>query len=135
MQGLCSLDVQGPVGMEGALDFIHDGKDRPETAAEAEEIIRSTFARLSEIDELLAGQSRHWDVARMGLVDRNILRIAVWELLTDHAPKKVIITEAMRLAAEFAAVESSGFINGVLDATANRISRDAGDKQQQMNIE
>ena len=130
MQGLCCLDVQGEGGMAAVLEFIRDGRENAETTNEAECMVHGVFGRRNEIDELLSGQSQHWKVARMGLVERNILRLAVWELLTAHAPKKVVINEALRLAKEFAAPESGGFINGVLDAAAERISRDAGDKQQ-----
>lgn len=108
------------------LEFIRDGRVNPETITEAESIARSVFDRLEEIDQFLSGQSRHWKVARMGLVERNILRLAVWELLADHAPKKVVIDEALRLAKEFASAESAGFVNGVLDAVVERIGRDAG---------
>ncbi|MDY7009908.1 MAG: transcription antitermination factor NusB [Planctomycetota bacterium] len=126
MQGLCCLDVQGEGGMGTMLEFIRDGRVNPETITEAESIARSVFDRLEEIDQFLSGQSRHWKVARMGLVERNILRLAVWELLADHAPKKVVIDEALRLAKEFASAESAGFVNGVLDAVVERIGRDAG---------
>ncbi len=129
MQGLCCLDVQGADGMGAMLEFIRDERVNPRTTSEAEGMARSVFDRRDEIDKLLSGQSRLWEVARMGLVERNVLRLAVWELMTDHAPKKVVIDEALRLAKEFASAESAGFINGVLDAAANRIiSRDAGEK-------
>ena len=125
MQGLCCLDVQGEGGMGAMLEFIRDGRDNPETTFEAGSVARSVFSRLDEIDQLLSGQSRHWKVARMGLVERNILRLAVWELLADHAPKKVVIDEALRLAKAFASAESAGFINGVLDAAMNRIKENS----------
>ena len=127
MQGLCCLDVQGADGMGAMLEFIRDGREDPQTISEAEGMVSSVFDRRDEIDKLMSGQSRHWEVARMGLVERNVLRLAVWELLSDHAPKKVVITEALRLAKEFASAESAGFINGVLDAAEKRISRDTGD--------
>ena len=125
MQGLCCLDVQGDDGMDAVLNFLRDGTESLETTDEAECMIRGVLAGKDEIDELLSGQSRHWKVARMGLVERNILRLAVWELLTTHAPKKVVINEAIRLAKEFASAESSKFVNGVLDAAAERITENS----------
>ncbi len=125
MQGLCCLDVQGDDGMGAVLEFIRDGKEGLETTDEAECMIRGVLAGRDEIDELLSGQSRHWKVARMGLLERNILRLAVWELLTTHAPKKVVINEAIRLAKEFASADSSKFVNGVLDATEKRITENS----------
>ena len=94
-------------------------------------MLAEAYAARAEADRLLAGESQHWDVHRMALVDRNILRLAVWELLTGQAPRKVIINEALRLGKEFASAESARFINGVLDAAAKRISRDAGDAEKQ----
>ena len=125
MQGLCCLDVQGDDGMDAALGFLRDGTEGLETTDESECMIRGVLAGRDEIDELLSGQSRHWKVARMGLVERNILRLAVWELLTNHTPKKVVLNEAVRLAKEFASAESSNFVNGVLDATAERIAENS----------
>ncbi len=126
LQGLCCLDVQGDRATESVLAFLRESREQPHTIAAAERMLHSTLARRGEADALLAGQSQHWDVARMALVDRNILRLAVWELLTDQAPKKVIISEAMRLASEFGSAESSRFVNGVLDAAAKRLARGAG---------
>ena len=131
LQGLCCLDVQGEGAMELVLEFLDDSREKPEPTAEAKSVLQAAFARRAEADEMLSGQSRHWDVGRMALVDRNILRLAVWELLTGRASKKIVIDEALRLAKQFASAESSRFVNGVLDAAAQRIqekaSRDAGD--------
>ena len=131
LQGLCCLDVRGEGTAEAVLDFLRDSRESPETVAEAEGMLRSALARRGEADALLSGQSRHWDVGRMALVDRNILRLAVCELLAGQTPKKVVISEALRLANEFGSAQSSRFVNGVLDAAAYRIlksdGRDAGD--------
>lgn len=130
MQGLCSLDVQGEAAVGLVLTFVRESRERPETVAEAEDILQGALAARAQADVLMAGQSRHWNVSRMALVDRNILRLALWELLTDRVGKKVVITEALRLAKEFSSAESARFVNGVLDAAAKRIqedvSRDAG---------
>lgn len=134
LQGLCCLDVQGERSLAGVLTFLRESRERPETIHQAEEVLQAAFARRAEADRVLAGHSEHWDVGRMALVDRNILRLAVWELLTEKAPRKVVISEALRLASEFATAESARFINGVLDAAARRIQedvrRDAGDGKQ-----
>ena len=71
--------------------------------------------------------SRHWELGRLALVDRNILRLAAWELLTKKAPHAVIISEATRLAQEFSTVDSPRFVNGVLDAVTKELSRDTED--------
>jgi len=135
LQGLCCLDVRGEGATEAVLAFLRDSRESLETVAEAEGMLRSVLARRGEADALLSGQSRHWEVGRMALVDRNILRLAVCELLAGQTPKKVVISEALRLANEFGSAESSRFVNGVLDAAAHRIlrsdSRDAGDKEKE----
>ena len=121
LQALCCLDVQGERAMQLTMTFLDDSREKPGTTTEAKSILLAAYARRGEADGVLAGHSRDWDVGRMALVDRNILRLAVWELLTRRAPRKVIINEALRLAKEFASAESSRFINGVLDAAARRI--------------
>ena len=124
MQGLCCLDVQGEAAMELFGVFVRESRESEATAAEAEQMLAGAFAARGEADELLGGESQHWDIARMALVDRNILRLAVWELLTSRCPKRVVINEALRLAKEFASAESARFINGVVDAAARRIEKD-----------
>ena len=131
MQGLCCLDVQGDEALELLDIFIAQSREDPATVVESKIMLAEARAIRDRADDLLAGESQHWDVARMALVDRNILRLAVWELLTGRTPRKVVINEALRLAKEFASAESARFINGVLDATSKRIrkqqGRDAGD--------
>ena len=121
MQGLCCLDVQGAAAMDLVRQFLQQSREDPPTIAEAERDLAAAYAEKDRADRLLGGESRHWDVARMALVDRNILRLAVWELLNGRAPRKVVINEALRLAKEFASAESARFVNGVLDAAAKRI--------------
>ena len=84
-------------------------------------MISKTFSQKSEIDKIIKSQSEHWDISRIGLVERNILRLAIWEMLDSNTPVKVIINEAILLAEEFASSESARFINGLLDAIAKKI--------------
>jgi len=112
--------------MELVVAFVGESREREQTIDQARRMLEGAFTRREEADRLLAGESEHWEVARMALVDRNILRLAVWELLVGQVPRKVVIDEALRLAKEFASAESSKFINGVLDAAAKRLSRQAG---------
>jgi len=121
LQGLCCLDVQGARAMPTAAEFVAQSRENPETVAEALAMMRAAFDAQDACDALLAGESQHWDVQRMALVDRNILRLALSELLTGRTPRKVAITEAIRLAQEFSTAESARFINGVLDAAARRV--------------
>ena len=95
--------------------------ERSELPAFFNEICEGVLAHLESIDRAISLASTHWSLARMALVDRNILRIAVYEMLhrTD-VPPKVCINEAIEVAKRFAAPESSVFINGVLDKVAQQ---------------
>jgi len=80
-------------------------------------LVRGTLERQAEIDALLAASAQNWRVERMQALDRLVLRLGVYELLTDPAtPAKVIINEAIELARRFSGEESVPFVNGVLDA-------------------
>jgi len=82
----------------------------------AYKLIKGTKANLSLLDEKLRKYATNWDLKRMAIVDRNILRMAAYELLfCDDIPSKVTINEAVELAKKFGDVESSKFVNGILD--------------------
>lgn len=86
-------------------------------------IAEGVLARKKEIDAHLAGLARNWSIARMAIIDRNILRIGAFELLSDDAPpRNVVINEAIELAKRFSTADSGSFINGILD----RIGREEG---------
>lgn len=80
-----------------------------------EELVSGAVARRTEIDAHMERASEHWRVERMPAVDRNILRMAVFELLEGKLPPPVVIDEALELARRFSGDESVGFLNGVLD--------------------
>ncbi len=125
LQVLCCLDAQGVEAREQAHEFIDDSKEDQSTIDAAHALTRDAFEDVSTCDGILARHARHWDLGRLALVDRNILRLATYELRAGRAPRKVVITEAIRLAKEFSTAESPRFINGVLDAVAKEVSRDA----------
>ena len=82
----------------------------------AEEIVRGTKSAQTKIDDIIVRSTEHWDLDRMAVVDRNILRLAVYELgWTADTPPKVVINEAIEIAKKFGTRESSRFINGILD--------------------
>lgn len=91
----------------------------PTTRGFAEDLFRVATARESEIDELLEKHSKNWRVNRMPAVDRNLLRMAVAELLGfPGTPAPIIIDEALEIARRYSAPESVDFLNGMLDAIA-----------------
>ena len=116
LQALCCLDVQGDKVMDLVRLFITDSREAPETTAAAADMLDRAFASRQESDCWLSRHARHWELGRLALVDRNILRLAVCEMLSGRTPPKVAITEALRLAQEFSTAESPRFVNGILDA-------------------
>ena len=82
----------------------------------ADVLVRGTMLHRGKIDELIAQYAEHWALERMAVVDRNILRAGIFELLwTTDVPPKVAINEAIEVAKKFGTQESSRFINGILD--------------------
>lgn len=87
----------------------------------AMKMLRAAFDDRTNSDALLSRHARRWELPRLALVDRNILRLAVHELRQAETPSKVVISEALRLAREFSTAESPRFVNGVLDAVAKEL--------------
>ena len=81
-----------------------------------EELVRGTVANAESIDKQIEAKAQHWRLSRMAVVDRNILRLAIYELKQNAVPAPVMIDEALELARQFSNDESLSFINGVLDA-------------------
>jgi transcription antitermination protein NusB len=87
-------------------------------------LVNGTVARMQEIDALLAAHAQNWRVERMAVLDRLVLRLAVYELLTaPGTPSKVVINEALELARKFSGDEAVGFVNGILDAIRKHLGR------------
>jgi N utilization substance protein B len=94
-------------------------EDHPDPAAPdefMETLVRGATDNAPQIDERIAGKSEHWRLDRMPAVDRNILRLAVFEMSGVGTPAPVVIDEALELARQFSTDESVAFVNGVLDA-------------------
>jgi transcription antitermination protein NusB len=94
---------------------------RPDRAL-VEELVRGVGARQAELDELLARLSRNWRVERIAVVERNIIRLALWELRYAPAvPVNVAINEAIELAKRFGTSEGAAFVNGLLDRAVTEL--------------
>jgi len=117
LQFLYQLDLQGeddPVPHEHEFWGRHPLSGEAKTFAET--LVRGTKASQAKIDQMIEQYTENWALDRMAAVDRNILRVAVYEMLwTDEAPGKVVINEAIEIAKKFGTKESGRFINGVLD--------------------
>jgi N utilization substance protein B len=83
----------------------------------ANELVTGTISHLGEIDELIRLRTEHWRITRMAIVDRNLLRLAIFEFLYQPTtPMTVAINEALEIARRFSTHEATQFINGILDA-------------------
>lgn len=91
----------------------------------ANTLVAGTIARAPELDALITSHLKNWRIERTAIIDRLILRLAIYELLTETAtPATVIINEALELARTFSGEEPVPFINGVLDAVRKTLGRD-----------
>jgi N utilization substance protein B len=88
----------------------------------AEDLFRTAIANQEQIDELISANSRHWRLERMPAVDRNLLRMAVGEMIGfKGTPFPIVINEALEIARRYSAPESINFLNGILDAIAHAL--------------
>jgi N utilization substance protein B len=97
-------------------EFWRDRVAPPEVRTFAEDLVRGARERTVELDRVIQGNAAHWSLARIAPVERNILRLAAFELLyRDDIPERVAINEAIELAKTYGSEESGAFVNGILD--------------------
>jgi transcription antitermination factor NusB len=109
-----------------ALERLYELETRGELASDAGgragAIVEGVVSDLDELDEMIESVAEHWSVARMPVIDRNIIRIGLYELRSDPmTPTAVVISEAVRLAQTYSTERSSSFVNGVLATLARTI--------------
>ncbi|MDR3792315.1 MAG: transcription antitermination factor NusB [Terracidiphilus sp.] len=98
------------------------GEVEPDVKGFAEDLFRSAIAHQEKIDDLLVANSRHWKLERMPAVDRNLLRMAIGEMITYRGtPFPIVINEALEIARRYSAPESINFLNGMLDSIARSL--------------
>ena len=100
----------------------HPAPDGPRRFAEG--LLRGTLDALERIDPLIESAADNWRLSRMAVIDRLVLRLAVYELLAAETPAAVVIDEAIELARTFSDEPSPRFVNGVLDAVRHRLDGD-----------
>ncbi len=111
---------------DDAVARFFENFDAPDEKAKA---LATTMARgVTEkrpgLDELVQKHSPRWKIARMAMVDRNILRLAAWELMTDlETDAAVVIDEAVEIAKRYGAEQSGAFVNGILDGVGRELGR------------
>jgi transcription antitermination protein NusB len=116
LQMLYQWDV-GRQPVESVIESTAELQRAGDAAREfASGLLEGTIDRIEEIDKILIETSEHWRLGRMSTVDRNVLRLAVYELLMKETPPSVVINEALEVAKRFSSPESPAFVNGILDA-------------------
>jgi N utilization substance protein B len=118
LQILFLWDVRRP-SVDDALNQYYDAlysEEKPERDPFVDDLVRGTVEHIKEIDDGITRHAEHWRMERMPAVDRNILRLAVYEMTRGGTPPPVTIDEALELARKFSNEESVQFVNGVLDA-------------------
>lgn len=111
--------------LNGFIDSTQDIYHKKETIEIHDffvDIVRGTLNNVDKIDNIIKKFAKNWTIDRMSRIDRNILRLSIYEILFHpEIPKNVIINEAIEIAKKFGNEESSSFINGILDAIANNL--------------
>ena len=121
LPALSQLDKSGGEAKNAVRGVLaHFEEADTETGRFADELVRGVQSERVQIDELIQRSSTHWKLDRMARVDRNILRLAVYEILRRaDVPLRVTLNEAIELGKKFGSEESSAFVNGVLDRIAH----------------
>jgi N utilization substance protein B len=121
LQMLYQHDLSGNAADTIIGTFEDLQKSKANTREFAVRIFRGTLDNLAKIDEMIVAQADNWRLERMAVVDRNIIRMSVYEFLHEtDTPKLVIIDEAIEIAKKFGTQKSSQFINGILDGILKR---------------
>jgi N utilization substance protein B len=124
LQALYQLEMADNISSYEALASAwsassEEGKPDPDAVKFAQELVEGVRTHQAEIDQLIEKHSHNWRLDRMSRIDRNVLRLGVFELkYRPDIPKKVSINEAVELGKNFGTEESSAFVNGLLDRVA-----------------
>jgi N utilization substance protein B len=123
LQLLYAMDSEGaPAFPHAAAGLARLTGLEPGVTDEAEQLAEAVLAHRDELDRQVSGASDNWRLERVAIIERNILRLGIHELMTGALPAKVVIDESLWLAHRFAGPKAPPFINGVLD----RVARDLG---------
>jgi N utilization substance protein B len=127
VQLLFQLDLNPSNELDDVFARFWTGKPADARArAFTEDVVKGVRTQLAEIDRTIAGLAEHWDLHRMGVLDRNVIRMAVYEMLhRNDIPPVVSINEAVDIAKYFSSRESGRFVNGILDSVRRGLKRPA----------
>jgi len=124
LQMLYELDV-GKLTKNEILDTYWQMNEQPQKVRDfANQLFEGAVQNLKEIDKIIQRHAKNWRLSRMAAVDRNVLRLAVYEFLSVcKTPETVVINEALEIAKKFSTHESAQFVNGILDSIKNDLTR------------
>lgn len=124
LQILFQLDLTGVEINDKVFSEFWEGHDEEDDVKEfTMSVVKATCENLAVIDETIRKAAEHWIIARMAVIDRNILRAATCELLfRSDIPSSVAIDEAIEIAKKYSTEDSASFINGILDKIAHTVS-------------
>lgn len=121
LQMLFQHDVAGNEPDDIIETFEDIQRVRPNIREFAIRVFRGTLEKQDDIDKIVVEQAENWRLSRMPVVDRNLIRMAIYEMMyLDETPKLVILDEAIEIAKRFGTEKSSQFINGILDGVLKR---------------
>jgi transcription antitermination protein NusB len=127
IQFLYQFDAHKPANLEEALTGFWKQTEEPQNVRDfANDLLRGVLEKLPEVDAKIRTLADNWDFERLAVVDRNILRLAVYEMLfRPEIPPVVSINEAIEIAKKFSTAESGSFVNGLLDRVKKELLRPA----------
>lgn len=131
LQMLFAADVVKNTGLFSIDDYwreLGDTEFDDKTKAFANNLVEGALKYNEPIDDRIRTRAEHWRIERMAIVDRNVLRLAVYEFLYEDTPHTVVINEALEIARRFSTFEATQFINGILDAIKLDLEKAATDE-------
>lgn len=131
LQILFSWDVRRQPVEEGIAAFFdtlysEESRAKPQRDEFLDQLVKGAVEHVEELDRRITEHAAHWRMERMSIVDRNILRLAVYEMMHSDTPAPVVIDEALELARRYSNEESVQFVNGVLDAVHRELTQEKG---------
>lgn len=125
LQFLYQAEFAGPHRPEALERFWHHFQAEGAPPAYFKELVEGVASHLEELDVFIVRYSEHWRLERMTIVDRNLLRLAIYELVYQpKIPPKVVINEAVEMAKRYGSEGSGGFVNGILDQVRMSVGRE-----------
>ena len=122
MQMLFQWDMSGQEPAKLEVKFWKEARAADSTRALANQLFEGAAKESATADALIVQQAVNWRLERLAVIDRAILRLAIYELCATPTPPKVVLNEAVQLAKKFSSQEASAFVNGLLDAIHRSLS-------------